>query len=367
MQTPSIKKGRIIIYRLFDVALEINLASIERTAREGARRLKFSKYPYMKALEFTNPPLSFELAPFNKFLFGQETKVNVIAKAYDFGVLSVAFDAPIPEGCAFALLEEVTKGLDIDSTVDEKAREYAKELMESLGSALVNPELKEGFTEDYMIIYIEELEGGAQPGALLEAYDPSRLLLYEDRELSRFTRQETLRHSFSYYPEDLIIVHVDNALIIDPSGSFDMPDILEFANAQIFELRYYDNIIDKELKSIYGELSGRRRGVSIFRLREYERLAKKITQTITDITEVTERVNNSLKVTEDIYYARIYRTFMALLRSRDLEVGIREKLQIVMDTYKMLHDEIAAKRGYLLELGIFILIALEFALVIIGR
>ncbi len=367
MDTPSIKKGRIIIYRLFDAALEINLAHIERTAREGAKRLKFSKYPYMKALEFTNPPLSFELSPFSKFLFGSEIKVSVIAKAYDFGVLSIAFDAPIPEGASFALLEEVTKGLDIDMTIDEKAREYAKELMESLGQALVNPELKEGFTEDYMIVYIEELEGGVQPKGLLRVYDPTRLLLYEDRDLSRFTRQETLRHSFSYYPDDLIIVHIDNAFIIDPSGSSDMPDILEFANAQIFELRYYDNVIDKELKSIYGELSGRRRGVSFFRLREYERLAKKITQTVTDITEVTERVNNSLKVTEDIYYARIYRTFMALLRSRDLEVGIREKLQIVMDTYKMLHDEIAAKRGYLLELGIFILIAIEFALVIIGR
>lgn len=365
LKTPAVEKGSIIIYRLFDVALEINLSVIERTAKEGAKRLQFSKFPYMKALEFTNPPISFELPPFNKSLFGKSIKVNVIAKAYDFGVVSIAFDIPIPRDALFSELEEITKDLDIDKSIDILARDYAAQLLESISAAVVSPEIKEGFLEDYMIIYVEGIAGGMPISEFLSAYDPARLLLYESRDLSHFTRKETLKHSFSYYPDDLIIVHIDNAFIIEPSGSFDLPDILEFANAQIFELRYYDNVIDKELKSIYEELAGTR-GVSFFRLREYERLAKKITRTITEITEVTEKVNNSLKVTEDIYYARVYRTFMSLLRSRDWEVSIREKLRIVMDTYKMLHDEITAKRGYVLELGIFILILLEIFLVFLG-
>ncbi|MBI5643442.1 MAG: hypothetical protein HY954_08215 [Deltaproteobacteria bacterium] len=361
----SIKKGRIVIYRLFDIATEINLSIIEKSAKEGARRLQFSKYPYMKALEFTNPPIAFDLPPFTKDLFRRAAKVNVIAKAYDFGVLSIAFDLPIPEGTSFQELESVTQSLENDPSINTLAREYTTMLMETLGGAVVNPDLKEGLIEDYLVFYIQELGEDIKIPEFLSRYDPTRLLLYEERELSRFTRQETLRHSFSYYPDDIIILHIDNAFIIDPSGSFDLPDILEFANAQIFELRYYDNMIDKELKEIYRILSARR--VSLFSLREYERLAKKITQTITDITEVTERVNNALKVTEDVYYARIYRTFMSLLRSRDLEVSIREKLQIVMNTYKMLHDEIAAKRAYMLELGIFILIAVDMALMLWRR
>ncbi|MBI1910558.1 MAG: hypothetical protein HYS21_00995 [Deltaproteobacteria bacterium] len=359
----SVSKGRIIIYRLFDVALEINLGLIDQR-KEGTKRLRISKYPYMKALEFTNPPLSFELAPYKKTLFDREINVNVIAKAYDFGVISIAFDIPIPPDTAFSSLEEVAKELDTDSTIEDKAREYTIQLMESLGKAVISPEIKEGFVEDYMIFFVEELGENLTIPDFLSSYDPSRLLLYETRNLSRFTKKETLRHSFSYYPDDLIIVHVDNALIIEPSGNFDMADILEFANAQIFELRYYDRVMDRELKSIYAELSRRSR-VSFFRLREYERLAKKITQTVTEITEITEKVNNSLKVTEDIYYARIYRTFMSLLRSKDWEVSIREKLQIVMDTYKMLHDEISSRRGYVVELGILILIVVELALVLI--
>jgi len=85
-------------------------------------------------------------------------------------------------------------------------------------------------------------------------------------------------------------------------------------------------------------------------------------RTVTGITEVTERVNNSLKVTEDIYYARVYRTAMSVLRSRDWETSVRDKLQIVTNTYNMIHDEISVWRAYIIELGIFILIAIEMAL-----
>jgi hypothetical protein len=364
MEKPLIKKGHIIIYRLFDIASEIDLSLVESKAKEGVRRLRLSKHPYMKALEFTNPPVSFELRGFVKPLFGQDTKINVIAKAYDFGVLSLAFDIPTPEDTSFFELETVAKDLDSDKSLDEKAKEYVLHLINNLGDAIISPEIKEDFVEDYMIFLIEKLSKEMEAGEFLRRYDPSRLLLYETRQVSHYTKEETLRHRFSYYPDDLVIIHLDNAFIIEPSGSSDILDILEFANAQILELRYYDHVLDKELTWIYRELSRRGR-VSIFRLRAYERLAKEITETVTDLTEVTEKVNNALKVTEDVYYARIYRTAMMLFRSRDWEDSIREKLQVVTNTYKMLYDEISTKRGHLLELGIFLLIVIEIVLLIV--
>jgi len=354
-------RGRILIYRLFDVGLEIDLAAAEERVKAGTRRLRLSRYGYSKALEFTNPPVALELAPFTSGYFAPGTRVNVLAKAFDFGVISIAFDIPIPRGAAMAELERVVRELDSDETVDRKAREYIDGLMESLGPAITGPEVKEGFLEDYAVIYIEELGEGLKAHDFLERYDPSRLLLCEEKAVSRSTADETLRNSFSYYPDDLIIIHVDNALVVDPSGSFDLPDILEFANAQIFELRYYDRVIDKELKWIYSRISGSRRA-SFFGLRQYEKLARRIMGTVTEITGVTERVNNSLKVTEDVYYARIYRTCMAVLRSRDWETSIKEKLQIITNTYNMIHDEISGRRTYVVELGIFLLIAIEMVL-----
>jgi len=367
LKIPSIAKGRILIYRIFDVAVEIDLSLIEKMPVDGWRRLKFSKYPYMKALEITNPPIAFELQPFTKLLFNADTKVNVVAKAYDFGVISIAFDIPVPEGTEFAELEAVTRRLDVDATVETKAQEYVTQLMETLKESVKDPSVKRDFLEDYMIFYVEKLGGafeGASSEEFLKRYDPTRLLLYEDRDLSEFTRKETLRHSFSYYPDDLAVIHVDNAFLIDPTGSFDIPDILEFANAQFLELRYYDHLMDSGLDSIYSELSSTR-PVALFRLREYGRLVKRMTRIVSEITELTEKVNNALKVTEDIYYSRIYRTFMALLGSGDWETSINEKLRVTINTYKMTHDEIALHRGHLLEVGIILLIILEIILFVI--
>ncbi|MDH4028145.1 MAG: hypothetical protein OEU95_04885, partial [Nitrospirota bacterium] len=230
--------------------------------------------------------------------------------------------------------------------------------------AIVSPSIKEDFVEDYTIFQIQELGQDIGVQDLLDQYDLSRLLLYETRELSRHTREETLKHRFSYYPDDLVIVHLDNAFVIEPSGSSDIIDLLEFANAQLLELRYYDNVLDRQLSWIYGELS-RRRSVSVLRLREYEKLARRIMETVMELTEVTEKVDNALKVTEDVYYARIYRTAMQLLRSGDWEQSIKDKLQVVTNIYKMIYDDISTKRGHILELGIIVLIIIEIVLLLV--
>ena len=364
MEPVLVKKGKIIIYRVFDVSAEIDLSLVESKAKEGAKRLRLSRYPYMKALEFTNPPVSFELSGFSRDLFGRNTGISVIAKAYDFGALSLAFYVPVPEGTSFFDIETVAKALDTDESIDKKALEYIKQLINNFGEAIKSPGINEEYVEDYMIFLIQELEQKLEIPEFLGRYDPSRLLLYETREISPQTREETLKHRFSYYPDDLVIVHLDNAFVIEPSGSSDILDILEFANAQLLELRYYDHVLDKQLSWIYGELS-KRKTVSVFRVREYDNLAKKITVFLMELTEVTEKVDNALKVTEDVYYARIYRTAMVLFRSRDWELSIKEKLQVVTNTYKMIYDEISTKRGHILEIGILLLIAIEIVIILI--
>jgi len=360
----AIKQGRIIIYRLFDVADEIDLSLVEDKIKQGAKRMRISRYPFMKALEFTNPPVSFELPGFTKRLLNRDITIQIIAKAFEFGVISLSFNVPLPEGTTFSDLERVAQSLDTDETIEEKAWEYVRQLVSNLDDAVKLTSIKEDYTEDYMIVVVQELEQEMNTADFLSQYDLSRLLLFETREVSRQAREEALKHRFSYYPDDLVIVHYDNAFVIEPSSSSDVFDILEFANAQILELRYYDHVLDKQLAWIYRELS-RRRVVSAFRVRDYEKLAKRVTEIVTELTEVTEKVDNALKVTEDVYYARIYRAAMTLFRSSDWEQSIKEKLQVVTNTAKMIYDEISTKRGHLLELGIIILIVIEIVILLV--
>jgi hypothetical protein len=358
----KVKKGRIILYRLFDVSDEIKLTLVDSKIQESVR-MRLSRSPYMKALEFTDPPVSFVLPGFTKHLLGQDIAAQVVAKAFDFGVISLGFNIPIPEGTRLRDLEAVAKALDMDEEIDSKAWEYLRQLLSNLGDAVVQSSIKEDYTEDYMILLIQELDGGHGASDFLSLYDPSRLLLSETRDVSAQARDEAIRHRFSYYPDDLVIVNYDSALVIEPSDSSDIFDILEFANAQMLELRYYDHVLDSQISWIYKELS-KRRAVSAFRLRDYEKLAKKITEVVADLTEVTEKVDNALKVTEDVYYAKIYRTAMEMFRSRDWETSISEKIQAVTNTSKMIYDEISTKRGHLLELGIIILIVIEIVILV---
>jgi len=360
----QIKQGKILIYRLFDVADEIDLALVEEKVTEGVKRMQISRYPFMKALEFTNPPVSFELPGFTRQLFDRDIMVQIVAKAFDFGVISLSFGIPIPEGTPFSDLERVAQFLDADEGIDKTAWEYVRQLVGNLDNAIKLSSIKEDYTEDYFIILVQELEQDMTVSDFLNQYDLSRLLLFETREVSAQAREEAMKHRFSYYPEDLVIVHYDNAFVIEPSGSSDVFDILEFANAQILELRYYDHVLDKQIAWIYSELS-KRRTVSAFRLRDYEKLARQVTEIVAELTEVTEKVDNALKVTEDVYYARIYRAAMTLFRSRDWELSIKEKLQMVTNTSKMIYDEISTKRGHLLELGIIILIVVEIVILLV--
>lgn len=356
----KIAEGRIIIYRLYDVAHEIDLDAIEERLKKVARRLRLSRLPYTKALEFKNPPLSVKLESIEKVIEGDKFGVNVIGKVYDFGVISIAYEIDLKKGLSTEDLERLAIILDKDPSFDESAVRYVERFIQNFSQAFVEPEIKKDFLKDYTIFFIKRFDRPLTAREILAEYNPARLLLYEEREISPETREETIKTRFSYYPDDLVILHLDNAFIVEPSGSMDIPDLLEFANAQLLELYYYDTLLDTELDRIYTEMAKRK--VSIFGLREYERLARKTTETFTELTEVTEKINNALKVTEDVYYARVYHSIMRLLRSQEWENSIKEKLQILTDSYKIIYEEISTKRGQLIELGIFLLIVLEIFL-----
>ena len=89
---------------------------------------------------------------------------------------------------------------------------------------------------------------------------------------------------------------------------------------------------------------------------------------VADMTETVERVENAVKVTNDVYLARVYAAALELFREQAWRRGIDRKLAILRETYAMLNDEAQAARAELLELAIIVLIVLELVLgVIAGR
>jgi hypothetical protein len=168
---------------------------------------------------------------------------------------------------------------------------------------------------------------------------------------------------FSYYDDDLTVLTWESALVVEPrADDRDVEYVLEFANAQLLELRVYDFQLDGELPTLYDRVAlVRARARAPFRSRFREVLAELQTH-VADITETVERAENALKVTNDVYLARVYGAALDLFRAQAWRTGIERKLGILRETYAMLHSEGQAVRAELLETAIVVLILVEIVL-----
>lgn len=353
---PNINSGKIIIYRLYDVAYEIDLIKVEEKLKRESKRLKIQKKPFSKAFEFVNPPVTFQLKNIKKNINNRIFDVTVNSKVYDYGVISISLEIPVKE-ISIDEFEILAAQLEEDENIVIESKKHLEYVITILKDTFSGFSIS-NFEEDYTIFYIESLPQDLTIDELINRYDISRLLLYETTPLSPSIKEELISSRFSYYNNDCVILNWDNALIIEPSGSMDIPDILEFANSQLLELRYYDSIADKELNQIYDSISAKG-ALSIWKIKDYERFAARIMKTITELTEITEKIDSSLKVTQDVYYARIYRAILKLLLVKDWEMAIKKKLDIATNVCDMLYREISNKRLEILEFVIVILIAVD--------
>jgi hypothetical protein len=146
----------------------------------------------------------------------------------------------------------------------------------------------------------------------------------------------------------------------------DVEFLLEFANAQVL-VRVYDAYLDAELPQLYHRALRARRGTTALLVRRFENVLAGLHTMVADTTEVVERVENGLKVINDVYLARIYQVALTLFREEAWRNGLARKLPIFRDTYAMLNDEAQTARGNMLEVILILLIVIEVILGLLRR
>ena len=110
--------------------------------------------------------------------------------------------------------------------------------------------------------------------------------------------------------------------LYEPRGDSDVMDVLEVANAQLLEMRYYDELLDDELPRMYDLVAKARRRRTLLASRRFADLARRLHTLVAEVTELTERVDNALQVTEDVYHARIYAAALELFRVPAVNAGL---------------------------------------------
>lgn len=361
--TVLLVRGAATVYRLFDVGYEIHLDSaLDQLASSAPDRIRPLRGE-AAALEIPNPPITVLLGHEAIDVGGHRLDTEISARIYEFGVCSMRARVHTPDDMtweAFAALGTAIASSDAFTAALESAlRRLVDRIAPSIDGMQIAP-----VAEEYVVYRIRratDAHGTSLGPEAIAALDVVPLLLGESRPLSEQARKELLPHRFSYYADDLAILTWDNALVVEPGpDDTDIEYVLEFANAQLLELRYYDALLDAELPEVFDRVSATRRRTLY--PRRYAPLLADLHARVADVTELVERAENSLKVTDDVYLARIYASALDIFRSRVWRAGIDRKLAIIRETYEMLNAESQAARGEVLEVAVVALILIEIVL-----
>lgn len=351
-----LQDGRVVCYRLFDLGNEILLgparAALAKAGREVAEvRITGSGEAALDLVLAAGP------------LAGVGDEVARSARLFQHGMVSIRFELEIPRGTALIDFGPRLRALAEDGTLTEVARTLAEELRDQLGSALIAGPTWEG-VESYTVVLGSGLRGEPSGAAVLERMEEvGRLLLGETRGRppARSELRALGRHAYSYLEDDLVVVHWESALVLEPSASREILDVLELGCAVLTALRNYDAHLDQELDGIYERALGRRSLWDLIRS-PFALQAKGVHRRWLEITEFSERFENTIKVTDDHYLARVYRGALERFRVPDWQRSVERKQHRIAQVYGFLKDELYTRRAVVLEALIVILILVEIVL-----
>ncbi|HEX3991378.1 MAG TPA: hypothetical protein VHX39_09425, partial [Acetobacteraceae bacterium] len=250
-----IVSGTVIACRLFDIADSIDLAKAEalwgQQPRASITRGRLVTAP-SKAVAFGVAPLDIPLEPVQLQLDGTDLWAGATARLYDFGVTRLALHVPADRLSWSGFTRRL---ISVDRHVGPTAgaavwTRLLDHVRQTFADAMLRP-TQEALEEDYLIGMVRAFDEAPDAEALLRRIDLVPLLSGETRPLSDGARQDLLRQRFSWYRDDLVVITWDRAFIYEPRDDSDVMDVLDVANAQLLEMRYYDQLLDAELPKMY--------------------------------------------------------------------------------------------------------------------
>ncbi len=336
--------GNILFFYLFDIGDQVNLEVIKSqgllTLSEG----------YLSPFKYYQAPLSFEPR-------GPDSFFN---KIYEFGVLSLCYKVPFSESLD-QLKAEISA---LRAQYDQKSLEDAGQVYQSILPAIHKPSLY-NLKWSYIVIQVNPVSEYNNPEDFKKQFGPkiASLLRLETHGLSDYQKDEILSSVTGYYGEDLIIIDSSASFIYD-NEYHEALELIEAANLERLELQYFDRVLEKELRNQYTLEKHKIPLLSYVPVlgRMFELPVSQLTRMRIDIAVITERLKNSIKLSGDAYYARLYSMLVKKLLLKEWRESIDKKLDIFKDLYTVYQDRLDSTHDRILTWVIIILIAAEVVL-----
>ena len=360
-----VESAQFRCFRLYDVADGLDLERARALVKaEGSSRLRL-KREGSEYVQLSSPPLTLDLGARTLLVGGAPVEVRVSARLFHHGAVSVCARVPVPAGATLESLVPVADELYDSTLVDALCLDEVGKLRTILTEAFDDPHLWEQH-EAYTVLFVTAMEGAPATGAQLLA-EPvlARLVMGESLapQLSLAETREVLEHAWSYTPHDLAVVEWNAAFLLEPSGSEDLVDLLEIANAQLLELRYYDMVLDAELGRVHQAIQRKRPGSLLFS--PYKELLRQLMLTLIELSEFIERIENALKIVADVYLARVYEGSVKQLRIAQWTEQVSRKHRLLQQTYALLKGEVDTGRALTLEVMVVVLILFEIVMALL--
>lgn len=360
---PEITAGAIHAFYLFDVAQGIDLTALRRLLGPGAGPATLQdKSPGVPSVRYFVPPV---VADASVLEMGDLDGFRVRVKAYDYGVLSLMLSRPF-EG-SWADLVRLGQDLIESEALEGHATEACARIVGRVRGALVGA--RPGFlSEDYLAFVVHGLAQPMTANQVIEARgaDIAQLLRGERQPLSRQEREEVLRHRLSYLADDLVVPAYNAAFVLDTEASaLGILEILELVNSQLLEFRYHDELLETELTRIYSALQAPR-WTNRYVGRRPTQAARRLHSLFVDVNELTDRMENAVKLVGDVYSARLFSLATTRLGLDAWKRNVQDKLKTLDDIYRFTVEQTGISQGNLLELVIVLILVIELGMLLAG-
>lgn len=351
-------RGSFRVLIQYDVAESVSLERLRLTLGLTApeRQPQFS-HRAPGYVRFENVPVPEELEP---IAISTGERFQCRLKYFEYGVIS-------------AELELAFSG-DFSEIVTQSSRWTSASEIESLVSALVHQRVdrlhdifaqpyRSFLSEDYYVVRIDEaFDERGKPISSADFLNKcgdgiARIVRGEAMPLAPSETNEALQSSMSYYPNDLLVVGWVAALVYDAyDGAASTIQLLEYANSQLLEYRHYDEVLSRVLDTAYQLLEHRG---GLFRNWKMAKQAEHINTIRLDITELTERTDNSIKFLSDMFYARAYKMAAKRVGVTDYRILVEEKLRTAGELYQFMVNEFHQSRTFILEVMVVTILVIE--------
>jgi len=353
-------QGSVLVLIQFDVCEEINLDSLRDIF--GARRQEASfKHPAPGYVRFQRAPV---VQPVEPLILESGERLDVQIKYYDYGVLSVVFELPF-SGDWDTLVRLASRWVwDTDFT--SFAQKIVKQKIERARPALVK--LYDSWLhEDYFVFHVRDIAGNPSAAELLAAQGGriAQIVRGENAALSDGEQQEIMQSKISYYPNDLAVISWNAAFLYDSEpGAETAIQLLEYANSQLLEFRHYDELLTRELQSVYDFMD---QGSGIWARWRTAKRARLLHTVLLDVDELTERADNAIKFLSDMFSARLYKVAASKIGVTDYKDLVNQKVHTAEELYRFMVDQFHQSRAFVLELMVVVILIIDLIWLFKGR